>query len=146
MFETLLLFFLVLFGFFIGPLSSWLIVKNSVLKIRQIKQCTVLIEAEIISWESEYDPDNGTWCTPTIRYSYLGNDYEVKFTEVPIDKRQKECDFSDNTVMISVNPNDPSTYTLNDGKRAISHQLHICIGWCGLCLFFLLLAIFLLSV
>lgn len=143
MFEVLLLFLIVLLGFFVGPWYSWKIIRKTREKIRLIKRCTDTIEAEILSWSCDYDPESGTSCTPKIRYTYLDEVHEVEFNEIPINRRTKEREYTGSTMKIGIDPENAANITANDRKRAVSHQLHFCIGWCALCLFFLLLAIFL---
>ncbi|MBP3649326.1 MAG: hypothetical protein J6K73_06045 [Clostridia bacterium] len=142
--EALLFFVFIILGF-ISPWLMWVVIKKTKQKIQRIKRCTIKAEAEIVSWDIDTGGiDDPTWCTPTLRYSYLDNVFEVEFTDGRVTKVQKERLYEDNTMTIRIDPDDATNITLDPISSAIAHELRLCVGICCVCAFFILLAIILL--
>jgi len=125
--ENLLMFFVILFGL-TCPYFLWKNIKNTVEAIRQIRRCTMQATAKIQSWRITEDSDNPTACTPTLCYTCNGHVYETEFWNGTITKYQAKRDYTDNdTMIIFVDPNNPTNICLGNRKRAVFRELESCV-------------------
>lgn len=135
---------LILIGL-ICPWFCWHSVRDTIEAARRIKRCTVEATAEILSWRIQEDSDNPTECTPTIRYSFRDQVYQVEFRQGIITRYQKERDYTGDTMTIFIDPDDAANITPENKFRTFLGLIEGCIFGCGIALFFFFLAVLLLA-
>ena len=123
----------------VSPWFLWKAMRNTISDVCLIKRCTVETRAEILSWRIEEDSDNPTTYTPTIRYSFRNQVYEVEFWKGTITKYQKERSYTGDTMTILVDPDDPANITPENKCRTIYRSIENSMVVSFISLFFFLI-------
>jgi len=131
---------LILIGLVISLWVLWCFIINTISELRMIKRCSVATYAEILSWRIEEDSDNPTKCTPTIRYSLNDQVYEVEFWNGTVTLYQKNCTYTNDTMMIWVDPKDPTSAIPEQKGNYVYRTVESAVVVGGIALFFSLLA------
>jgi len=125
----------------VSPWFLWHAITNTISDVRRIRRCSVETTAQILSWRIAEDSDHPTEYTPTIRYSFRNQVYEVEFWQGTITKYQKERDYTDDTMTILVDPDDPANIIPGNKSRTIYRSIESSIVVFGISLFFFLIGI-----
>ena len=131
---------LILIGLVISLWVLWRSITNTISELRMIKRCSVATNAEILSWRLEEDSDNPTKCTPTIRYSLNDHVYEVEFWNGTVTLYQKDCTYTNNAMMIWIDPKDPTSAIPEQKGNYVYRTVESAVVVGGIALFFSLLA------
>ena len=131
---------LILIGLVISLWVLWRSIINTISELRMIKRCSVATNAEILSWRLEEDSDNPTKCTPTIRYSLNDHVYEVEFWNGTVTLYQKKHHYTDDTMMIWIDPKDPTSAIPEQKSYYVYRTVESAIVVGGMAMFFSMLA------
>lgn len=127
----------------LSPWGLWNSITGAIDEIRQIRRCTAEVRAQILSWDTQEYAEEATDYIPNIRYTYDHQTYQTSFRDRKVEKRGLERYEADNTIPIWVCPEDPSIITRENKALAVFNAIGNSIIWCGISLFFLLIAILL---